>query len=709
MKRSNVIASMELVQPYTGIVVNAVGVPSKFENYVKTSNNQDLLDKFLKHEELESQKKGADKKTISELSKAQKELKLSKADLIRGNVLATNQKAASKLQGPTLDPWQKKAIEVITQGKSTVIFGPTAGGKTYVVKYAINSLSSSGKRAIFVAPTFHLALQTYADIQATYSGFPASLITDKLCELSPDSWILVGTAETLLNYLIGNNLTYDIGIFDEIHSISTSIFEDKERIAATHTILSMCKSQIIALSATVSDDDKKKVVSYLKSRTGFSAISSIAYEERAVPQKFYTFSNNDIKTLSDKPDSTTPDLSPKNFFKLIMDMRARGMFPALLFGMKNITYSTFCDLISYMEVEEQREYRYLHNLADSVNESITEFNEAVNEFLEKIGGKTNMDEKLIRQESVLKERRIFLIQTICQKTMDLISRTIEEGIPTSYPVNIPNWNEKIYIKDVDFEEITPSPCLVDLCETYRSYEVYTWTDNTIEPLPFVSETKGSFFRFGVNTHNVFSKTADKSSEKTRGIITEMAKAEGLDEKRLNRFISLIIRGLDFGITALLKEFPFFIQYQILEMLKNKTVAAVFTNEGMSMGINYPLRSVLIFSDTNQEYPLMKLLQMAGRCGRRGFDKKAYVVFWGIRNSHEIEDTEVEDIDFPTEEYSLPLPEDLMATEDKNLLQNLYLRYHSTFSKTDEERHKKFVKKYRDLCVKEYRENYKLDA
>lgn len=386
-------------------------------------------------------------------------------------------------------------------------------------------------------------------------------------------------------------------------------------------------------------------------------------------------------------------------------MRARGMFPTLLFGMESMSFTAFCDLITYMEAEEEREYSVLHKLGASINPSVDEFNRAMDEYHDKLGKVGSASHPEIQKlEASLKARRESITVYIMELIKDAIKRCITKK--SKYPTPLPGWNKGVYIEGAELPD-DPSPELVDLCDFYKAYDMVL--DNPkMETLPCVSESKGSFFKFGMNTHHIFNdmrlKKKSKQIDKFRDVMTAMAKAEGLEDSQMWKFIDFIGRGLDFGICSLLKEFPFFIQYQILEMMKEKHIAAVFASESLSMGINYPLRSVVIFSKEPKAYPVSKMLQMAGRCGRRGLDTKSYVVYWGIEN-YAVESDPVERIKFPDTEYEIEKKTimDIMSGPKEDA-QASYVRYYKDYTPEEQEIIKDW---YSAQCVKEYRESYNM--
>jgi hypothetical protein len=115
----------------------------------------------------------------------------------------------------------------------------------------------------------------------------------------------------------------------------------------------------------------------------------------------------------------------------------------------------------------------------------------------------------------------------------------------------------------------------------------------------------------------------------------LAEAQRINPKDIDGIIDVVMRGLEFGIAIINPSLPFVIQNIILENLRTKNMGIVIASESMSMGINYPLRSVVIKSPSgSRQMNPGKMIQMAGRCGRRGKDTQAHVIFWGIVNPYE---------------------------------------------------------------------------
>ena len=124
-----------------------------------------------------------------------------------------------------------------------------------------------------------------------------------------------------------------------------------------------------------------------------------------------------------------------------------------------------------------------------------------------------------------------------------------------------------------------------------------------------------------------------------------------------------MRGLEFGITIINPSLPFVIQNIILDNLRTKNMGIVFASESMSMGINYALRSVIIKSPKKLiKINPGKLIQMGGRCGRRGKDNQAHVIYWNIENSYEAHHSFIEPVSYP--EHFLIKNENNLESKEK---------------------------------------------
>lgn len=673
------LSNITLVQPFTSVVMSAVGTVSKFSNMVANTKNDDLKAKYFELLTLEKEKK-----------KIPKDKQMSKADIIRAQALL--KKGDQVTNAPKLDDWQARALDAIRKDESIIVIGPTSGGKSYTIKYAITEIKErygKSRRIVICLPTFPLALQTYADIHVSMDGMNACLLSEHMNVVHNDSWIYIGTPITLNNYFRTKNITYDIGIYDEIHAISVAHTTDVERCVATHELLSRCQHQVITLSATVSSvttggkTDITRLSEYLSQRTGITPIKQIVYTERVIPQKSYNYNGTDIVRTNGETVVTA-----QSMFNLLRLMRDRNMLPSLVFDMGN-SKEMFTSFVNYLHVEDEREYRRFHHFVDSISSLIEEYNQQVYEKEDLDFKNVNLDKmKKEAKSTILKEyqkltaTRLMLSTTICSKILDVIHHIIDlvnsGKFVTQHPQPTMTCGNDLPLQKK--MPANPTIELILLCEQYRVYHAASFEENSCSTLPMPLKTP--YFRFGNNFSTVFNDIKNpgtcESKWQIRKMVLRMAEAEGLcnlhqmskaEEKindmlkksedeikptkkenfnrsEIDDYLQLVIDGLEFGVTCLIKKFPFVIQYQILQMLRMKQISVLFSEESMSMGINYPLRSTVIISKTFASYPVSNLLQMAGRSGRRGMDTESHVVYWNIQNSGQVDSAHIAPIQFP---------------------------------------------------------------
>jgi superfamily II DNA or RNA helicase len=83
-----------------------------------------------------------------------------------------------------------------------------------------------------------------------------------------------------------------------------------------------------------------------------------------------------------------------------------------------------------------------------------------------------------------------------------------------------------------------------------------------------------------------------------------------------------------GIGMHYKELSIKQRKAVEHLFRHKRLSVVFATSTLALGISMPCRSVIFVGDS----PLLdcqSYLQMAGRAGRRGFDKRGHVIFYGL--------------------------------------------------------------------------------
>jgi superfamily II DNA or RNA helicase len=606
-------------------------------------------------------KERKEKKDFERKEKKEKENsryeKLCKADKIRSE---NSEKLLEELMKKTNiipDKWQSDFINELDTDNSVIVFAPTGSGKTYTSVKAFMSILNTDKTVVYIAPYFYLAFQMLANVNKL-TGKDINFITENYKSIQEKSNIFIGTSKELYAFFQKDGKKFDIGIFDEIHSISETYDYDISKYYSG--LVSLCKEKIIGLSATVAESDVDNLVKYLSdtSKIPKKNFKTIVNNVRSVPLYKNVFTENGIEPLTDKPFKYAKK-SNEEYIRLFIELRKQKKTPSIFFQKNNIvTWKDYKSFIEFVEKEEENE-NIIRKHAYKFNESIIELVKEYDELDEKLNdcsfkdGKGSKDglniDRVTKQKETILEKfsniRDIVIQSIqkdlVRKIQDFISgdfssNYIDDTLTSSEKTSMKEYfiyhYDKLLDKDLVFNKTFYIPCFT---HTYRTLIFMEETD-FFRSIP---EKNNPFFVFGdippdLSIYKILRDVAIVNEEinKKRKVIKLLSKGEGiLDVDVMNNIVSVFIRGLEFGIGILITSVPFLLQIEMLRFLSNKYIGIMFASSDMAVGINYPLRSVVICSPDNNEcvYPLSFRIQMEGRCGRRGKDKEGHIIYYNI--------------------------------------------------------------------------------
>ncbi len=198
--------------------------------------------------------------------------------------------------GLTLDPFQKRAIKAIDEGRSVLVAAPTGTGKTLIADYLVDTILKRGERIIYTAPIKALSNQKYRDYSKRHGVDKVGLVTGDIV-INSDAPIRVMTTEILRNILLQGagpsgdpEQLGDLGavIFDELHFL-----DDPERGTVWEEVLIYLpeKVRVLGLSATMPNIDE--LAGWLEHvRPGQGPIAVVQERKRAVPLEFLFLSND---------------------------------------------------------------------------------------------------------------------------------------------------------------------------------------------------------------------------------------------------------------------------------------------------------------------------------------------------------------------------------------------------------------------------------
>jgi superfamily II DNA or RNA helicase len=578
-----------------------------------------------------------------------------------------------------LDDWQNALVESILSGESVIAVGPTSGGKTLTSMVALDRLfrQDKEKTLIYVAPNFYQALQAYCSMVKSFPKQTFGLITGSININPRDCKYWVGTPEHLWTFARAGNMKFNIGIMDEIHTISspdTATLENKRKAVCLAKLIGLIQNQFVGLSATIHPDDEERLALHVE-KILFDSGVKLKVEfglggnkiKRFIPLVNEVFTGEDILPVAEAKTSKTIRVTPENTFKLMKMLSDKQMTPSLVFDMdEKASYTLFSSLVKYLSDRHQNEYVTWRNINNNFEKEITSINKEI---------LTNPEGD--KYERLRQKRNTLLI-----KIMDYISTQIRLALGIK-PAVTPSGNEEEPVKiwpgssrprrkrvTIEEDEIkTTSPIegekvdssksvaglnMIEVDESLRIMapslilgqpfalpamipqevsDLYSelrvlkleLAKAELRPIPEVCSGIGSYFSFAKKKkNNVFRQLYNhdktqitKEDETAYNMIAALSDAEGVKFEDVKQIFKLMDVALSFGIGILIPTMPFCVQFQIMKMLNDGDITIVFASESLSMGVNFPARSCVVRTLQNGAADITKVLQMGGRAGRRG--------------------------------------------------------------------------------------------
>lgn len=541
------------------------------------------------------------------------------------------------------DDWQVKIIENINNNISTILSAPTSAGKTVLSGYA----TTKGKTLI-VVPTDALAWQ-----MASYVGgilnkdIPILTPThmtipkrDMMVDLINSSEALVGTADTIVDFLPLINVKFDWIIFDEIHMIGKKEGCDMEIIAKVFNDV-----PFLALSATIGNVNE--LGEWFQKINDSRKVEIIDCKDRFfnLQKYFYNSKTNKIDMINPLSMIEVDDFKTKTVLQKTLQPTPQDTWTL---------YKKICQIYGNLNEYNHTEYfgkterihlskssQYFSDLLkylcdnfdnDKISCILNSFkhdsldNETVNIydliFLLKNEHKTPViifqkDTlaclRLVRQLSKMIDKKehkkypkLLADRLKEHKTFKKLEKQLEKNefkIPTIQN-NTPGKTDK---KEESNKE--KKLFLSDNDEYKKLFESFTLT-SLQEPTP----------EFNINTEQYFSEgTVEEWVNKLKRYFPSSGNEYHFIIKLLWRGVGVYCKGLPDPYLRLVQS-----------LASKKLLAVVFSDMSLVFGVSMPFRTVVIYRDSTVEDTLDTMLycQMAGRAGRRGLDKEGNIIFAG---------------------------------------------------------------------------------
>jgi hypothetical protein len=541
-----------------------------------------------------------------------------------------------------LDDWQCNVIEHIDNNQSLVISAPTSAGKSVLAGY----VTTKGKTLV-VVPTDPLAWHWAAyisDIQnkdcpiltSTFQSIPER---DKMVELINNSQAIVGTAESIVDYLPLITNDFNWVVIDEIHMIGKVEGSSMEAIAKIYKSI-----PFLALSATIGNiDDLTKWFQSLNSKR---AVSSIICDKRFFNlQRFY------YNTITNKLDILHPLSLVEIEHFVDGSILKKNLQPTPpdtwnLYKKMNEVYGDLGELNHeiYFESKERIQLSKANKyFMDLIKYMVNNYDkEKITTIINGFKNITLSDEPvdLVKLAFLLKTEDktpaiIFQKNTIaCLRMVRQFAKIIEDNEYKKFP----------RLRTLRLKEQKKSRHLDKQNEKEKEK-----SDNSNG---YNSKKQQKQFLDPKNNEDTFIPTALQEPTPDFTLNHDQFFAEGIVEawvEQLKKFYPrvgdeyhFIIKLLWRGVGVYAKGLPDPYLRLVQSLASNKQLAIVFSDMSLVFGVSMPFRTVVIYRDSYIEDDLdtMTFHQMAGRAGRRGLDKKGNVIFAGYNKWKRIEELSI---------------------------------------------------------------------
>jgi len=609
------------------------------QHFISVSNNESICNIFLRL--LEDQFKITDA-LKSEFSKSLLKMEevVSKSDLIELQfVKLYEQMPPLNTKGfKTFDPWQINVIKNIDLNKSTIVCAPTSAGKTVLSGYA----TTKGKTLI-VVPTDPLAWQMASYIGGilnvdipiitrTYQTIPRR---DEMVKLINSSNAIVGTADIIVDYLPLINVKFDWIIYDEIHMIGKTKSKEMEHIAKVFDNV-----PFIALSATIGNIEH--FTQWFKSLNPNKEVENIVCNKRFfnLQRCYYNSSKNELEMLHPFSLISINDFKDKSILTKNLQPSPPDIW-ALYNKIKQyygdigqLSHKKYFGLRERIELNKANEYfsELIKFLIENYNEE--HINNIISSF--KNNDLNNEPVDLMNLGLLLKKENktpaiIFQKNTSsCLRLVRELAKQIDNAENEKYPKLLAlrmKENKKID-KQLD-KQVEPKPVENkdvkndkekkngDSKKDMKKFLESTVNSNEVQPCSLQEPTA----EFNFNNEQYF----------TEGIVENWVK---LLKKYFPSYcgeyhfiIKLLWRGIGIYASGLPDAYLRIVQ----QLATKKQLALVFSDMSLVFGVSMPFRTVVIYRDAyvSDDLDAMIFHQMSGRAGRRGLDKKGYVIFAGF--------------------------------------------------------------------------------
>ena len=526
------------------------------------------------------------------------------------------------------DDWQVQVINYIDENKSIVVSAPTSAGKTVLCGY----VATKGKTMI-VVPTDALAwqLSSYIGkilnknipiITKTYQTIPKR---DLLVELINNSQCIVGTADSIVDFLPLINIKFEWIIFDEIHTIAMPEGSSMEIIAKIYKDI-----PFLSLSATIGNIGE--LTTWFQSLNINRNVTSIICDKRFfnLQRYYYKTDTNKLEiihplSLVEIENFVDGSILKKNIQPTPIDTWTLYQHMCIVFGdLKKLNHKEYFD--SKERIELSKADKFFNDLIKYLVDNYDK--EKITTILDKFKNISYSEETvdlvklafLLKAEdktpTIIFQKNTFACLRIVRQFAKVIEELENKQFPRLYAQRLKEQKKFRRLDKQNEKEKDKSDNSSNSKKEQKQFLDSKNTEETFIPTALQEPT----IEFTLNHDQLFAE----------GIVEEWSEQLKKFYPGISEEYHFIIKLLWRGVGVYAKGLPDTYLRLVQSLATKKQLAIVFSDMSLVFGISMPFRTVVIYRDSFIEDDLDTMLyhQMVGRAGRRGLDKKGNIIFAG---------------------------------------------------------------------------------
>lgn len=344
--------------------------------------------------------------------------------------------------------------------------------------------------------------------------------------------------------------------------------------------------------------------------------------------------------------------SAAQLYKLLKELQGKNLLPTILFRLDpNVCQQKFTELIHYLKAEEARVFPYYYDDLQFCNEAY-ETSLAKEKELHKIPIPEGLDVSpqvyIEQRKQSLKNSEFALFQKNYTQRLEariyyakgkftefkdntVLAPEVVRNHLTCFKRQI-RYYEKEIQRAAQMQELVP-------VNIYKPHPDFTFLDEYItsehiveyrrQLMDYIKEEKKSQDK---QQQHQQSQPQSKKKDKDQPGPTEDQEQKKKAAFRTETYVSydhVFVMGMERGVILYLNRLPTPFQrvgQSLIAASHMKLAPVTFSDQSLALGINYPIRSVIL---TGGHIDPIIAHQMIGRAGRRGVDPKGYTIYYDV--------------------------------------------------------------------------------